>query len=75
MYMHIQYVHTFTFLWPTSDMSCTISTAGTVPVKLSVTLFVVILDELAGLIDTSIAIIHIYVMENEPAKTGHICTN
>ena len=56
-------------------MSCTMSTAGTVPVKLSVTLFVVILDELAGLTDTSIAIIHIYVMENEPAKTGHICTN
>ena len=39
-------------------MLSTLSAAGMGPVKLSVTFFVVIWDELAGFTDTSIAIKH-----------------
>ena len=42
-------------------MSCTFSTAGMVPVKLNVTLFVVTREELDGLTDTSIATKHTQV--------------
>ena len=48
--------HWITFFSPPDDMSSTVPTAGIVPSKLSITLFVVTRVELAGLTDTSIAI-------------------
>ena len=50
----------FTFFLLQIDKSSILSNAGTVPVKLSVALFVVTCDELAGLMDTSTAVIIMY---------------